>query len=411
MRRVVAILCSLALLVLSGCGSVTQPTATTPSAPEKPAAAGSGAPAASPVAVPGVNADTVTFGSWGPITGPAAAWGPAVTAIGVYFDYVNEKEGGIHGRKLKLVIEDDQYQPSKTVAAVKKMVEQDQVFAFVGGVGTATGSAVMDDLVKEQIPVVAPGTGSGKWSIPLKKNYFAWYFSYRSEAIILTRYAVDTLGKKQLAVFYQNDDFGREGLQGVKDTVTDAGGTLVAEVSYNPSDSDLSAQALKLKQSGAEAVLSWPTVKHAAALINEAASIGYHPTWLFTNPVAEPSLVTLTNGDAEGAYFAASLPSVEDTDNPVVREWREVVGKAGLNPTNMALIGWANARVAVEGLRRAGPNLTRDSYIKALETMKDWNDVARVSYTPEDHRGVSVGWVTQLQNGKFVKVSDYLKAE
>ncbi len=411
MRRVLALLCSLAFLALSGCGSATQPTATTPSAQEKPAASGSGAPTARPVAAPGVKADTVTFGTWGPVTGPAAAWGPAVTAIGVYFDYVNEKEGGIHGRKLKVIIEDDQYQPSKTVAAVKKMVEQDQVFAFVGGVGTANGSAVMDDLVKEQIPVVAPGSGSGKWSIPLKKNYFAWFFSYRSEAIILTRYAVGTLGKEKLAVFYQNDDFGREGLQGVKDTVTKAGGTLVADVSYNPSDSDLSAQALKLKQSGAEAVLSWPTVKHAAALINEAARIGYHPTWLFTNPVAEPSLVTLTNGDAEGAYFAASLPGVDDTGNPVVREWREVIGKAGLNPTNMALIGWANARVAVEALRRAGPNLTRESYIKALETMKDWTDVARVSYTPEDHRGVSAGWVIQLQNGKFVKVSDFLKAE
>ncbi|GAB6876873.1 ABC transporter substrate-binding protein [Thermaerobacter litoralis] len=402
-RAALALLLVAGLLALAGCGGGGQPAGG--------GAGGSSQGGTGGQPVPGVTADTVVVGTFMPLSGPAAAWGELAKGLKAYFTYVNE-QGGVNGRKFKFIVEDDQYQPSRSVAAAKKLVEQDQVFALVAPVGTSNLTAVRDYLKQHGVPVVAYMNGATKFSQPVDPLLFAGLMSYKREANLLVRYAVETLKITKLGVFYQNDDFGRDGLEGAKAAAARMGAQIVAEVSYAPADVSVAAQALRLKEAGAEGVLIWSTVKHAALLMQEAQKIGYKPKWLASAVVTSPSLIELAGEAAQGTYFAAYSATVTDTDHPVVKEFLELYPKyekTPITPTN--LTGWAAARLFVEAVRRAGPDLTRESLIAALESMQDFESLGPVTYTKDDHSGYRQGFIRQLQGQQFVRVSDWIPAE
>lgn len=360
---------------------------------------------------PGVTEDTIVVGTFMPLTGPAAAWGENAKGLSAYFKYLND-QGGVHGRKIQLIVEDDQYQPSRTVAAVKKLVEQDKVFAIVAPVGTSNLTAVRDYLKRHGVPVVAYLNGTTKFSKPVDPLLFAGLMTYEREARILVKYAAETLQLRKLGVFYQNDDFGRDGLAGAKQAAEELGLEVVAEVSYAPADVDVSAQALKLKESGAEGVLIWSTVKHAALLMKEAQKISYRPKWLGSAVIASTSLPELAGDAAEGAYFVAYAANIWDKDHPVVKEFLENYPRYEKTPINSSnLTGWSAGRIFAEAVRRAGPNLTRESLVKALETFDRFENTGVVTYTKDDHAGYRAGFIRQLQDGEFVKITDWISAE
>src|SRR6266542_1977115 len=204
-RRVALVVPLLVALLAAACGSATTPPAAT---------SATTAATAKPI-VPGVTDTEVVVGSWGPQDGPAGAYGAIDRTLDAYFKMIND-QGGINGRKIRFIYENDSYQPAKTVAAVKKLVEEDKVFALCGGLGTAHNAAVMDYLVSNNVPHVWPATGTTALAEPLKKNIYAVQLNYTTEATLATQYALDTMGTKKIAVFYQNDAFGKEGLDAVQ---------------------------------------------------------------------------------------------------------------------------------------------------------------------------------------------------
>src|SRR6266542_4458386 len=222
---------------------------------------------------------------WLPLSGNASIYAPIGKAHEAYFKMLNE-QGGINGRKVRYIQEDDQYDPSKTVPLVKKMVEEDKVFAFLGGLGTPNGVAVLDYLVKAGVPHIAPSSGSGKWSEPVQPGYYAWQLNYKTEADILVKYGTETLQKKKFAIFYQNDDFGKEGFNEAKARLQKAG-----------------------------AVLTWAVPAPFASLMKESGKIGFKPTWLNSAVVNDPSVRKLANEEQQGSYFVAWLPNPEDPSN------------------------------------------------------------------------------------------------
>jgi ABC-type branched-subunit amino acid transport system substrate-binding protein len=226
---------------------------------------------------------------------------------GVYFDLVNA-EGGIHGRKIKYFLRDDGYQPAKTKAIAKEFVESIGVFGVACGVGTSTGMAARDYLMENKVPWVGPATGSKHWTQPLQKYLFAVYPLYSNEAFLLTKQIVEKMDKKKIAVFYQNDDYGKEGMEGVREYVNKAGMKLVAEVPVEVTDSDLKSHALKLKESGADAVILWILPKHAAMILGQAKAIGYEPQWVASSTLSDaPLMFKLTKGLWNGVVFANFL--------------------------------------------------------------------------------------------------------
>ncbi len=202
-------------------------------------AAGFGCAESDGSGVRGVTDDTIVIGTWAPLTGPAALWGSVGRGVETYFDLINE-EGGIHGRRIELVMKDDAYQPSRTVAAVREMVERDRVFAFVAGVGTAPGRAVLDYIVENEVVWVSPASGATHWAYPATTYVFALNTPYFDEAAVLVDHAVNDLGRTKIAVIYQNDDFGESGLVGVELALARHGLSVAEAVSVDVPDSDLS---------------------------------------------------------------------------------------------------------------------------------------------------------------------------
>lgn len=367
-------------------------------------------PAVAADEVRGVTDKEILIGQWGPQTGPAALWGAVARGSGVLFDLVNE-EGGIAGRKIKYFLRDDGYQPAKTKAIGKELVEKIGVFGVVGGVGTSTGMAVRDMLAESKVPWVGPSTGSTHWTIPFQKYLFALYPRYVDEAYLLTQYAVEKMGKKKIAFFYQNDDYGKEGLKGAVKYMEEKGLKLAAEVPVEVTDTDLKSHALKLKETGADAVILWVLPKHAAILLGVSKAMGFQPQWISSSTLSDSYLMfKVTKGLWEGVVYGNFL----DLDSPLVKKYIAAQKKFAPKEQNTGvffLAGFMFAEPMVEGLKRAGKDLNPESFVKAMESIKNWNDWLGhdCTFTPTDHQGMKSVFLSKCgPNGKPEKISDWL---
>lgn len=359
----------------------------------------------------GVTDKTITIGTWGPQTGPAASYGLVGKGIDAYFKYLNE-QGGINGRTLELKFYDDSYQPAKAVAAAKKLVEEDKVFAITGTIGTPSNLAARDYLVQKGIPVVSFASGASIFTTPVVKTYFAILPNYRAEGSALAKYTFETLGKKKIGVLYQNDDFGKDGLAGVEDYMKANGAEVAASVPYSPTDVDYSPAALKMKEAGVDAVILATIPKPAAAFAKELRKLG-STAQLVANTVtgSDATVMTKLAGDAwDGVVTSAFGPKPTD-DTPEIKTFREYFKKAYPSENEysaFALSGWMYAEVLVEAIKKSGDDLTWDNLINQLETFDNWSGsyAQNITYSATDHRGTSALYFMQTKNGKNEKITD-----
>jgi branched-chain amino acid transport system substrate-binding protein len=406
------IVAMLLALLLAACGpaAVTAPTPTVAAAqPAAPTMAPTAAPVQ--VTVPGVTDTEIVLGSWGPQDGPAGAYGVIDRTIAAYFEMVNE-QGGINGRTIRFIYENDSYQPAKTVAAVKKLVEEDKVFALVAGLGTAQNLAVMDYLIQNNVPHVAPATGSTAIALPLKPNVYAVQINYRTEATLLTQYALDEMGASQIAVFYQNDSFGQEGLDAVNAELTKRGVPEAIGVSYEAADTNFASQALKLQTSGADTVILWAVPKPGGSIIAEMSKIGFAPKLLASAVINDPAIFELAGPGIEGLVIPAWIPAYDDLTNPKIVEYQDFMKKYAPDEQigGFSLSGYCEAMVMAEGLRRAGKDLTRETFLQAMDQMQnyDGSPLPNVSYSPTDHAGVKTAYFQRAEGGKWVSFTDWI---
>ncbi len=363
--------------------------------------------------VRGVTDDTIVIGSWAPLTGPAALWGAVGRGAEAYFEMINE-QGGIHGRQIEFVLRDDAYQPSRTVAAVREMVERDRVFAFVAGVGTAPGRAVVDYIMESEVVWVSPATGATHWAYPPRKYLFAQYTPYFDEAAVLVDYVVNELGKTRIGVIYQNDDFGESGLVGAQVALEKYGLNVAEAVSVEVSDTDLSSHAIRLRESGAEAILMWLTPRHATIIVGAVGRLGHEPQWLASSVLADTELMyDLTEGAWEGVIFAA-IGELANSAHPLIEQYREA--SARIAPEERAseffLSGFRYAEPLVEGLRRAGRDLTTESLVVALESLDGFQGIgAPLTYTTNRRQGTRATFLARTIDGEHAeRLTDWLES-
>jgi len=361
----------------------------------------------------GVTDTEILIGQTGPQTGPGAAWGSVARGSGLFFKGLND-EGGIHGRKIKYFLRDDSYQPAKTKAIANEFVEQIGIFGVVGCVGVGPGMAVRDYYTENKVLMVSFGiSGVTNWIQPFNKYIFPMFPLYIDEAYTLTRYLFEQLKITKVAMFYQNDDYGKQGLEGVERYEKEKGLKLAASVSAEVTDRDLSSHALKLKNSGAEAVIMWAMPVHAALLLAECAKIGFKPQWGTSSTLADgPYMLQITKGLWAGMIhsFFGELP---DSDHPLMVKYR-AWHKKYEPEERWGVFYWAGMAFAeplAEGLRRAGRNVTPESFIKAMETLKDWRGTGTpLTFTPTDHQGAKQVYFLQVQpDGTFKKLSDWIR--
>ncbi|MDQ7064802.1 MAG: ABC transporter substrate-binding protein, partial [candidate division KSB1 bacterium] len=354
----------------------------------------------------GVTDTEIVIGQWGPQTGPAALWGAVARGTAAYFKMINEEEGGIHGRKIRYIYRDDAYQPAKTKAVVKEMVENEGVFAFVGGVGTAPGMAVKDYLVQNKVPWVGPASGSSHWAYPPNEYIFAVYPLYFDEATIMVDYAVNTLKKTRIAMIYQNDDYGKGGLVGAKMALEKHGLDFVATATTQIMDTDLSSHILKLKEAGAEVVIMYLLPKQAAISLGTAAKLGFKPQWMTTSTLSDMSLMhNITKGLWEGVIFA-NFAEMPDSDHPLMKKYREAAKKYAPDERWGVFFaaGFLFAEPMVEGLKRAGKDLTVESFIEAMESIKDFKGIGpTITFGPNQRQGTRSVFLSQCVSATEAK--------
>jgi branched-chain amino acid transport system substrate-binding protein len=363
--------------------------------------------------VRGVTDTEILVGQTGPQTGPAAAWGSVARGSGLFFKGLND-EGGINGRKIKYFLRDDSYQPAKTKAIANEFVDQIGIFSVVGCVGVGPGMAVRDYYTENKVLMVSFGiSGVTNWIQPFNKYIFPMYPLYIDEAYALTQYFFEKMKITKVAMFYQNDDYGKQGLQGVERYEKEKGLKLAVTVSAEVTDRDLSSHALKLKNSGAEAVVMWAMPTHGALLLAECAKIGYKPQWGTSSTLSDGALMLqITKGLWAGMIhtFFGELPDSNHPQMVKYRAWH----KKYEPEERWGVFYWAGMAFAeplAEGLKRAGKNVTPESFIKAMETLKDWRGTgAPTTFTPTDHQGAKHVYLVQVQpDGTFKKLTDWFR--
>lgn len=367
----------------------------------------------------GVTDTEIHLGQWGPQTGPAAAWGNVARGTGDYFKWINDN-GGIHGRKIVYHMFDDGYNPAKTKAGVKELQEGTGMFAWACGVGTSPGLAVRDYLAKKKIPWVGPAAGSMHWVDPPQNNLFAVYPLYFGEAKALIKYAIETMGKKRIAIAYLNDEYGKNGLRGALEELKAHGMKAVAQVSMENKDTDLKPHVMKLRQSKADLVLMWTGVGHSARIVGTAKAMKFEPQFMSTSTTSDfPLMMSITKGLWEGV-ITATLGELPDSDNPLLNKYKkEVFDKYAAKEERWGVFYYAGivfTEPMIEGLKRTGRDLTRENFITAMEGIKGFKGIGpEISYKPFNkndmysRQGGSETFLVQcLAGGKAKKLTDWM---
>ncbi|MEL6672905.1 MAG: ABC transporter substrate-binding protein, partial [Bacteroidota bacterium] len=326
--------------------------------------------------VPGINDSTIVLGAWAPLSGPAALWGNLTKAMDAYFHHVNES-GGVHGRKIKFIYKDDQYNPSRTVAIVRQLDVEEEVFAFIGGIGTAPGRAVMDYIIDRQIPWVSPCSGATYWAYPPRKNIFATFPLIYDEAHIQIEYVLHTLKKQRIGIIYQNDDFGKSALLSASEALKGAGLDWQVALPLNRGENDLGPLTARMKEAKVEVVLIWTMPGAAASLLKQAELLRFSPDWIACSALSDMRrMYELTEGAWEGVTFGY-YGKMATSGDPVMEQYKQAL--AAYHPQvswgGFAASGFMFAEPLVEGLRKAGKDLTRESFIQAMESLKGYQGI------------------------------------
>jgi len=364
----------------------------------------------------GVYNDKVVIGTFQALSGPYAIIGQEMSkGMKAYFNWINSR-GGIHGRKIELIIADDQLNPAKTVVEVKRLVEQDKVFAIVGGLGTYGCLAVMDYLEQNKVPFVYQGAGTSKLVIPPKKYIFGVQPDYTLEGTLIGKYVGEIAKFKNPAIVYMNNDIGLEGYAAFKAKLEDYKMKPVVEISYNPADTDYSGLVVKLVEKNPDGIVIYGLITDTIRWVKTIRDYGLDSKIITIYPNADPSFIKLAGKYAEGVIFTGWVPLATSDRPEFVRDYQRAISIYQQTypkeiMSSYAVAGFIAAEVFTEGLIRAGKNLTREGLVKALESFKNWNGILAkdITWGPNLRRGKSSMYFMVVKNGQFVPLTDLIR--
>lgn len=352
----------------------------------------------------GVTNSTITLGQSAALTGPAQELGKNMRSGALaYFDYINAK-GGVFGRRIVLQSLDDGYEADRAAANTKQLIEQDGVFSLFGYVGTPTSTASIPAVNQAQIPFFAPFTGAQSLREPFNRNIFHVRASYFDETEKIVQH-VTTLTLNRIAVFYQNDGYGKAGLEGVTRALKKRNIEIVGFGTVERNSLDVAAAIEKIKQSKPQAVIMISTYKSCAAFIKGMRAQGVEPLFWNISFVGSRPLASELGKNASGVQISQVVPAPWDDVNPIIKEYRTLYLQKNKNEWDyVSLEGFIAAKVFVEGLTRAGPNLTRNGLIKALESMSNFDAGGFfVKLGPNRHEGSEFVDLTMISStGRFL---------
>jgi branched-chain amino acid transport system substrate-binding protein len=360
----------------------------------------------------GVTDSSVTFGTYYALTGPAAIYAPITDAWKAYFDNVNAN-GGIAGRQIKFNICDDGYNPTNTVTCVNKLIQQDNVFAIYSGLGTPPSNAALPLVKAAGVPSLFINSGDNKWG-KSGDSIIGFQPDYVTEGTVLGKFAAQNYADKKFAIIYQNDDFGKEGEQGLKTGLGDLTKNVVDEETYEANATDWNAQATKAVSKGAQVMLIFSTPTQYAAGLKYQKAQGKDLVWIASSVAASSSTAKLAQGAMDGTFTGGYLPDPTDPSPDVQKVVTFLKAHGVTNVTAFSLFGYTIAQMLDHLLTVTGKNLNRSSIEYALQngafdgTFKpDLMEVAP-KVTKDSMYPVQYEFIQKWDEaaGKFVKVGN-----
>ncbi|WP_338695122.1 MULTISPECIES: ABC transporter substrate-binding protein [unclassified Bradyrhizobium] len=328
----------------------------------------------------GASDTEIRIGNTVPYSGPASAYGVIGRTEAAYFKMINAS-GGIRGRKITFISYDDGYSPAKTVEQARKLVEDDAVLLVFGSVGTSSNAAIRKYMNEKQVPQLFIASGASKWNDP--KNYpwtMGWQPSYQDEARVYAKYIMKHKPDAKVGVLYQNDDFGKDYLKGLKDAFGDKATMIVAEEAYETSEPTIDNRIIKLKAAGADTFVSVTTPKFAAQAIKKAAEIAWTPLQFVANVSASVGGVMQPAGfeNSQGILSASYLKDGADPQwdkDPGMEKFLAFLKKDYPDANKLdgaTSFGYAAAQTMVKVLEMCGDDLTRANIMKQAASLKDY---------------------------------------
>ena len=362
------------------------------------------------VQTPGVGADEIRIGSSLALSGHASFLGTQTLHGALcYIGAVNEA-GGVHGRSIKVLAYDDGYDPPRCLENTQKLIVEDNVFGLFCYVGTPTSVKIMPLVQEARLPLVGLFTGAQILRNPFQRYIINIRASYYQETGAVVDELVESLGLKKFAVFYQYDDYGFDGLTGTQIALKKYGLTPVATGSYRRGSIEVEQALEQILPSGAEVVIMIGTYDPCAKFIRLARSRGFHPIFHCLSFVGGDELAKKLGREGEGVIITQVVPPPTETLLlDAAAEYTKLLAHyyPEDKPNYVGFEGYLNARVMVEGLKRAGPDLTRENFINAIETIENYSlGIANpLNFNAQDHQGLEKVYFTQIRGGKLELVT------
>src|SRR5436309_8725412 len=362
----------------------------------------------------GVTNSEIVLGMHTDLSGPAATYGVSSSnAVKMRFDDVNGA-GGIHGRKIKLIVEDTQYQVPRAVQAGNKLINRDHIFAMVAGLGTPMNNALFKDQFEAGVPNLFPLSAARSMYEPFHKLKFYGAATYVDQVRAGINHFVTKKGKKGLCAMYQDTDFGKEVLDGVQIQAEKMKIKVVETTTHKPTDQDFTAQITKLKAAGCDLVALGTIVRDSIVPYATARKIGWTDVDFLGSAATYDLFVAAAQGGVTGGLFAMVLTDVpyRDTLSPLAQGWFDKYKERyKADPNIGAVYGHVAADLTVVGLEKAGTDLTLESFLRALESIKGYHDIfngPEVNFAPDKHQGANSSFLAVVKGGRWVRLTDPL---
>jgi branched-chain amino acid transport system substrate-binding protein len=365
------------------------------------------------LATQGVSKNEIVLGSIQDMSGPLASYSkPLVNGMRMRIDEINEA-GGINGRKLRLIVEDSGYDPKKGVLAAQKLVQRDQVFAVAGTIGTAVNLAAMPVQFEKNVLNFMPLTAARQMYEPISPLKWSFAAPYYDQVRAGTKYMVKTKGYKNVCVLYQDDDFGLEIAQGVDAGLKEIGRPAAEKTTFKRGATDFSSQIQRLRNANCDLVVLGTIIRETIGSIGEARKIGWGVDFMGSS-ASYDSLIHKLGGKVTEGFYSMNTINIPYPDDPSknVRDWmQKYKDKFGEDVTLFSAYGYLVITHFERVARAAGANLTTDSFIAAMEkysTPRDMFGADEFTFSKTRHLGSTRARLSQIQNGKWVGITDYI---
>jgi branched-chain amino acid transport system substrate-binding protein len=363
---------------------------------------------ASAQTVRGVTDTEIVIGTVTDLSGVTAVQGVNNSdAIRMAFDDINAK-GGVHGRKIKYVVEDSQYTVPRAVQAMNKLLNNDNIFLALDDGGTPMNDANMPAQFAKNVPNMFPLTAARSMYEPYNRLKFGQFASYYDQMRAAVKYFAEQRGRKAFCVMYQDSDFGKDVLAGVVAQTEAMGMKVVATTAHRPTDTDFNAPVAKLHDAGCDAVMMGTIVRDTNIIIQTARKMDWKVDLIGQFAAYDTAVATLPGGATEGYFcMTPALYVYPDDPRPEVQAFAKAYkARYGRDPNFHGEVGYTAAQLVLLALDRAGKDLTIDSFIKAMESIHDYKDIfgSELSFGPDQHHGSAKSFLTVVHEGRWVPV-------